>query len=290
MTHSSRRPATLNRFVSSIKEPQTKWFKLKNTSPIVSYEIVRSSPGALRFQYAVPTKRMERKVRTQLGEQIDRVELDTGSLRLPVSEGDTIGGGFLTTGRDDWHPLKTDFKVPAMNSVAASLHHHAMPRTKFFIQILFQPDVGRSPKRWLWNKRAYQHRNYLKKEKENLWGSVEASTREKSQAKQIEEKAGQLRCTTSIRLLVINGDEYTKSRLKEVAAGFNQFEDEDSGQYLNIETVRTLRKRSIFRFVDAVRQRRFKSWSRSFQTTDNELAGLLTLPDPGQDNITAASP
>lgn len=283
-------PATLNRFTRNIKEPQTKWFKLRNISPVISYEILRPNPDTLRFQYVVPSKRMERKVRTQLSEEIRGVELDTGNLQLPITEDDEIGGGFLSVGRDDWHPLRTDFDKPPMNSIAASLHKHAMRDTRFMIQILFKANVGRQPRRWWWNKGAYRHRNYLRKEKENLWGTISPTPRENHQAKQIEDKAGQLRYTTSIRILVMGSGDYTKSRLKEVAAGFNVFERADSSQYLNIETVQTLWEDRINHFADAIRRREFGSWSRGFQTTEDELAGLVSLPESRQDNISTAAP
>jgi len=54
-------PATLSDFVSGILEIQNKWFGLRNTSPVTAYKIRRPKPGDLRFQYAVPTKQLERK-------------------------------------------------------------------------------------------------------------------------------------------------------------------------------------------------------------------------------------
>lgn len=283
-------PATLDRFVASIKEPQTKWLKLKNTSPVIAYEIIRPNPDTLRFQYVVPSKRLERKIRTQLTEEVTGVELADGDTRLPVQEGDDVGGGFLTTGRPSWHPITTEYNKPPTNNIATSLHQHITPSTRYLIQIIYRPNIGRSLKRWYWNKRAYQHRNYLKKEKEKLWGSVKPDSREKTQARQIDHKAGQLRYTTSIRILLTNPGDYAKSRLKEVAAGFNTFENSDSGQYFNLETVRAIRPSRIQGLANAIHQRRLGTWTRSFQTTDEELAALLALPEPVQDNITPSKP
>lgn len=283
-------PDNVAEFIGNIKEPQTKWLKLKNISPIVAYEIIRSAPDNLRFQYAVPTKRMERKVRGQLPETVNGISFDNGTGSLPVDEDDTIGGGFFTTGRADWHPLQTEFDQPPINHVAASLHQDAMRDTRFVIQILFQPNVSLSPHRLYWNRRAYKHRNYLKKEKERLWDTVQPTSRERNQSKAVDRKAGNLRFNTSIRILIINGGEYTKSRLKEVAAGFNAFENADTGQYLNIETVSSWKEDHIRRFADTIRLRTFGRWSRSFQTYQPELGGLLTVPDREQDNIATAAP
>jgi hypothetical protein len=278
-------PSTVDRFTKAIYEPQTKWFGVKNTSPVAAFEIRRTVPDQISMQFVVPTKRLERKVRTQLKNDIDGVGFSDGTLQLPISEGCTVGGGLLEPGRRDWYPLETGFDSPPTNSVVAALHRHAMQNTQFVIQILFQPVVGRPVRSWWWTRRAYQRIGYLRKEKEKLWGSRSATPREKQQANAVEAKAGSPRFNVSIRFLVVNGGEYTRSRVKELSGAFNVFEDPETGQYLNATTVQTLRQRSLLRFVDAVEQRDFNGWSHRFQATADELAGLVSIPDIDQQNI-----
>lgn len=283
-------PATVETFVRGISEFQTKLFKLKNTSPLVTYEIVRPQPDRLRFQYSVPTKRLERKVRTHMAEMVDGVSFNDGISGLPVFEGDTLGGGFLSPGRLDHYPLQTEFDKPPMDSVAAALHPDGMGDTRFVIQLLFRPMGGRSVKRLMWKKSGYRRRNYLEKEKEGMWETIQPTRRERRQAAAVDDKVSEARFTVTIRILVIGAGEYTRSRLKEISGGFNAFEDDDTGQYLNIETVTPLRKRRLISFADTVRRRRFRAWSRSFHATPSEMAGLLSLPDTRQNNIQYAAP
>jgi len=283
-------PATLDQFVKTIYEPQTKYFGMKNTSPVASFEIRRSVPDTVSLQFVVPTKRLERKVRTQLTNEIPGVVFSDGTLQLPVAEGSVVGGGLLTTGRRDWYPLASTFDTPPTNSVVAALHRHAMQDTQFVIQFLFQPVVGRPVRSWWWTRRAYQRIGYLRKEKEKLWGSRSATPREKQQANTIEAKAGSPRFTVSIRLLIVNGGEYTRSRVKELAGAFNVFENPETGQYLNAVTVQTLRQQSLLGFVDAIAHRDFRRWSRQFQATADELAALVSIPDIDQSNLAYASP
>ena len=147
-------PSVPTEFVKGVTELQSKWFGVKNTSPVTSFEIRRSHPDKLRFQFSVPTKRLERKLRTHLTNQVPGVRFNEGVSGLPVTSEDTVGGGLLTTGREDWYPLQHDYNDPPNNSVASVLHRHAMRDTKFLIQILFQPVVGKPLRRWYWRKRA----------------------------------------------------------------------------------------------------------------------------------------
>lgn len=283
-------PAVPVEFIKGITELQTKWFGVKNTSPLATFEIRRSTPGKLRFQFSVPTKRLERKVRTHLTTQIPGIEFKTGVNGLPVTTEDSLGGGLLTTGRKDWYPLETEFSNPPVNSVVSALHRHAMQDTKFVVQILFQPVIGKPLRRWYWRRRAYQRIGYLRKEKEKLWGSRPPTPREKTQANKVEDKAGTNRFHTSIRFAVIGAGEYTQSRVKEVSGGFNIFENPETGQYLNTSTVRTLRKPRLFHFSKAVAERQLQGWSNQFQTTARELAGLVSTPNRTQENIQYSEP
>lgn len=277
-------------FVKGITELQSKWFGLKNTSPVTAFEIRRSQPDKLRFQFSLPTKRLERKLRTHLTNQTPGVQFTDGTSGIPVTSEETVGGGLLTTGRKDWYPLQHGHDQPPMNAVASVLHRHAMRDTKFLIQILFQPVTGKPLRRWYWRRRAYQRIGYLRKQKEKLWGSRKPTPREKQQANAIEQKAGTNRFHTSIRFLTVGAGEYTPSRVKEVSGGFNTYENPETGQYLNTETVKTLRRSQHLHFTRAVRDRQFSGWSHSFQTSTSELAALLTLPSTNQENITPAEP
>ena len=285
-------PATLPRFIYGILELQNKFLGLGNASPTAAFEIRRHTPSNLRFQISVPTKRLERKVRTHLTEEIPQVGFQNGVDGLPITQGDTIGGGLLTTGRHDIYPLKTSHEQPMMNSVAAALHRHAMQNTRFVIQILFQPQAGQPVKNRLWKRKAYKQLSYLRKEKTEIlpWHDRPATPREKQQADEIEHKAGNPRFKTSIRILLIGADEYTPSRVKEVAGAFRNLESADTGQYLDEWTVKSLIPSKITEFAEAVNQRRFKGWSRSFQTSPQELAALLTVPDRQQENISYSQP
>jgi len=275
----------LENFIQSLLEIQTKWFKTRNVSPTIAYEIRRPRPDHLRFQYAVPTKRLERKVRTQLSTELPRIEFSEGVDGLPVTSEDSIGGGTLNTGFESWHPLRTDFDRPPTNGIAAALHRHAMQDTKFVIQILAKPVGGHSLQNWLWRKQAYHHRNYLRKEKEKLWGSTSPTKRERRQAHLIDNKASQSRYKTSIRFAIIGADEYTPSRVMELAGSFNRFENPVSNQYFDAVTIEKLQQNRILHFAKSVADRQLNAWSPQFRTTSEELAGLLAVPDLNQENI-----
>jgi hypothetical protein len=283
-------PAVPANLVKVITELQSNWLGLKNTSPVTSFEIRRENPDNIKVQISTPTIRLQRKIRTHLSNQIPGIRFDKGVKGLPVTEGETIGGGILTTGRQDWYPLKHEFKEPPANSIISSLHRHAMQDTKFIVQILFQPVTGKPLRRWYWRRRAYQRIGYLRKEKEKLWGSRSPTPREKRQADSIEDKAGTNRYHTTIRFLVIGADEYTQSRVKELSGAFNTFENPETGQYLDTTTVKPFRENRILDYAETVAQRRFGSWSHRFQTSVPELASLISLPTTQQENLPTANP
>jgi hypothetical protein len=272
-------------FVRSILEIQTGLLGLKNHSPVVAYEIQRPRPGRIRLQFCVPTKRMERKIRLQLSNQIPGIRFKTGSSKLPVVPGDSIGGGILSTGREHCYPLQTEFDAPPVNNVVAGLHRHAMQDTKILVQILFQPVAGHSIKEWWRRRRSHKTIRYLRKEKEQLWGSRSPTSRERHQANLIEEKQGQRRFWTCIRFAVIGAEEHTSSRVKELAGGFNIFENPETGQYLNTTTIQGLRQRQFLEFYQAIRDRRFNGYSHRFQASVPELTGLVSIPNRTQKNI-----
>lgn len=286
----SRIPATLDSFIHNTLEYQTKWFGLRNASPTISFEIRRSKPERLRFQFTVPTKRLERKVRTQLSNQIPGIKLGSGQSGIPVTEGDTVGGGILSTGRQDAYPLKTEYDEPPANSITSELHRHAMQDTKVIIQILFQPNIGKPLRQLYWRKRSHQRSRYLRKEKEKIWGYRQPTPREKKQAKQIERKVGTPRFTVTIRILTINAGKHTPSRIKELSGPFNIYESLESGQYLNTTTITPLRETRILNFAKAIATRKQKSWTQSFQASAEELAALVTIPDIEQKNLNYAQP
>jgi len=283
-------PSTLPYFVSGILEIQNKWLGLKNTSPTVSYEIRRAQNDKLRFQYSVPTKRLERKVRTQLADEIPGVKFRDGVNGLPVYQDETLGGGLLHLGDDDWYTLNTEHDSPPINAVTALLHRHSMQNTKFVIQVLFQPIAAKNLRNWWWRKKAVQQRNYLKKEKQGIWGSTQPTRREKQQAHSINQKIGNARYWTSIRFLIINADEYTPSRIKELAGGFNRFENPETNQYFNTVTFQPFIENRLRSYAETVRDRRFGGWSRKFRTTQKELSSLVSLPDRNQSNISYSTP
>jgi len=279
-------PATLENTVRGILELQSKWFGLANLSPVTSFEIRRPMPDKLRFQYSLPTKRLERKLRTQLQNEAPRLSFQEGEDGLPVSKGDTVGGGVLTPGRKDCYPFQTEFDKPPINSVAASLHRHAMQDTRIIIQVLFKPVVGHPVKHRWWTRNTYQRIGYLRKEKTRSlpWHDRPPTPREKRQADAIEHKAGTSKFHTTIRFLVIGASEYTPSRVKEISGGFNIFENPETGQYLDTLTVKNIRESKIVDYADIVAQREH-SGTPSFQASIPELAALVSLPDRKQQNI-----
>lgn len=279
----------LENFVRGVQEIQSKYLGLVNTSPVTSFEIRRVN-NSLSFQFTAPTKRLERKIRSQLSAAIPDIGFDDGTNGLPVAEDVSVGGGMLTTGCSDALPLKTSYDSPPLNSLTASLHRHAMKNTSIVIQILFQPVAGKPLRRWLWRKSAYRKSRFLRKEKEKLWGTVSPTKREKQQADSVERKAAETRFKTSIRIVVVGAGEYTGSRVKEISGAFNVFENPDTGQYFDTITVTPIRQSQIYSFCNAVADRKYAGWSNSFHTTSGELAALVSIPDRQQDNITPADP
>ncbi len=283
-------PSTIPHFISGVLEIQNKWLGLKNTSPTISYEIRRTQDNKLHFQYSVPSKRLERKARTQLADEIPGIKFKDGANGLPVQQNETLGGGLLYLGENDWHTFKTEHDTPPINAVTALLHRHSMQNTDFVIQILFKPIADKTLRNWWWRKKAVKQRNYLKKEKQKIWGSTQPTRREKQQAHNINQKIGNARYWTSIRFLIINGKEYTPSRVKELAGGFNRLENPETNQYFNTVTFQPFLKNRLLNYAKTVRDREFGGWSRKFRATQAELASLVTLPDSNQSNITHSTP
>lgn len=283
-------PTTLEYVARELQELQSGAFGIRNYSPVCTLELRRHQPDQLWLQFSVPTKRMERKLRLHLNTACPDIGYSDGTTGLPVTEEDTVGGGLLTVGRDDWFPLRTEFPRPPLTAVANALHQDAMRDTRFVIQVMFQPVAGHPVRRWYWTKRAYKQVGYLNKEKEKLWGSRSATPREKRQANAVEAKASQPVWWCSIRVAVVGAGEHTRSRLKEVAGAFNVFENPETNQYLNVETVTPLRRTNMVRFLQAVADRAFKRWSRRFRVTTEELGGLIAVPGTDQQNVQFAPP
>lgn len=278
-------PESVTATIKAVLEMQTGFLGFRNRSPVAAYEIRRTTPDNLSFQFSLPTKRLERKLRTHLNHEIPEVEFEPGKDGLPVTEGDSVGGALLTPRKRDWYPLQTSHDFPPMNSVASALHRHAMQDTRIVIQLLFQPVAGRPIRSWWRTKRMYQQIGYLRKEKEKLWHNRSPTPREKQQAKAIERKAGTIGFHTSIRVLIIGAEEYMRSRVKEVSGAFNIFDNPDTGQYLNTHTVHTLVPSRIYNFAETVTNRRFGNWHRRFQASIPELAALVSIPNHSQQNI-----
>jgi hypothetical protein len=276
--------------VRAMMELSTRWLGLRNDSPVMAFEIRRPMPDTLTLQYSVPTKRLDRKIRNELRQTVPGVAFDEGATGLPVTSTESVGGGILTLGRKDWYPLETDHDSPANNAVTSLLHRHAMPNAKIVIQLLVQPVAGQPVRQWWWKHRACKTVGYLRKEKENLWGSRPPTPRERQQADAVERKAATPRFKTSLRVVVIGADEQTPSYVHEVASGYNVFESLETGQFFTTETVAPFRERRVVNFAQAVAGRQFGRWSRAFSLNPEELACLLSLPSQDQQNIVRADP
>ncbi|WP_164471692.1 hypothetical protein [Halosimplex salinum] len=277
-------PVSLDRFVKTVTEYQTQLLGIKNTSPVIGYEIQRFTPEKIRLQFAVPTARLERKLRTQLNEQIPGIGFETGTRELPLNKGDTVGLGVLSLRRKEVYPLETEFEAPPINSVVTALHRHAMRDSRIAIQVLFKPVAGQPVQRRLWHREASRESRNLRSEKVGMlpWSDRDATPREKQQARQIDSKAGSPRFHVSIRILVVGAAEYTASRIKEVSGGFNIFTNPDTGQGYQTRAVRSIRDKPIINSVEQFRNRRLK---QPFQISAVELAGLVSIPDREQENI-----
>ena len=283
-------PATTGHVVRNIREMGADWLKLRNKSPLIAVELRRPVPETLILQYSVPTKSLERKLRSQFATAIPDIGFEEGDTGLPVDAETTVGGSLLTTARDDWYPLRTDFNYPPTNAIIAALHHHAMQDTRFVIQLLLRPIAGKRIQRRYWRFRARQQENYLRKEKEKVWGSRKPTKREKRQADSIEAKTAGPQWYVSIRVLAIGAGEHTASRVNEVTGGFNAYQHDESGQYLTGKPVMSLREANLFRFTNAVADREYRGWSRTFKATDEEIGALCAIPNRQQGNLQRAGP
>lgn len=281
-------PATVEGFVRGVLELQTGLLGVRNTSPWISYEISRARNDRLRLQFCVPNTRLERKVRTQLSNEIPDVDFTSGTSRLPVGPDDSIGGAILTTGRRDRYPLRTEFDSPPSNSLVAALHRHAMRETRVVVQILLRPVVGRSIREWWRKRQAYKTVDHLRSDTSRMPDSQSATPRKRNQADAVETKIDQRRYQVCIRFAVIGAGEYTASRVKEIAGAFNVFENPVTGQYFDIDTLRGLRQKRFLEFVRAIRDRVFGGYSLRFHATVDELAGLVSIPDRDQENLANA--
>jgi hypothetical protein len=78
--------------------------------------------------------------------------------------------------------------------------------------------------------------------------------------------------------------------LQKLASSFNRFENPETGQYLDAVTIQILRRKTLLNYAGAVTNRRFAGWTRKFRTSTEELAGLVSLPDRNQENISYSQP
>lgn len=277
-------PATVERFMRAVTEYQTKLVGIRNTSPTIAYEFQRFQPERLRLQFAVPNARLERKLRTHLQEQIPDIWVEEGVNEIPVREGDTAGVGVLSLRRKEVYPLRTEFETPPTNSVVTSLHQDAMPGNRVLVQLLFKPITGRPIQRRLWQRKADRESRNLRSRKVGFlpWNDRDATPIERSQANQVDSKAGSPRFNVSIRILVIGAGKYTPDRVKEISGGFNIFANIKTGQGFQTKTLRSLRDKKILNLITKIKQRRL---GQHFQLSTNELAGLTSIPDREQKNI-----
>lgn len=280
----------LSATMDALADRKTRFFGVGNASPVYAFEIIRAHPDSLHLQFVVPTKRAERVLRTHLTEDVPGVGFADGTLELPLVEGDTAGGALVYPGRDSWQPLRTEFDGAPTNAIVGVLHRHAMRNTRFVIQVVFQPIAGQPLRSWWWRRRAYQRLDYLNKETEQLWGSRNATRRQRGQAHAIEGKVANAAYRVGVRVLVLGAGEYTPARVKEVAAAFAAYRNPETDQYLASRTLRSLRRTGLASFVRAVASRRFGGWSYRFRCTPAELAGLTAVPTRTQQNLRRNTP
>ena len=276
----------LTQLAKQLRSARTGLFGLRNQSPVIAYELRRPRPDRLGLQLAVPSKRVERTYRTQLPLHVDRVQFTDGTDGLPVTAEDSIGGAVWTTTKPWPYPLRTTFQAPPINSVVATLHRHAMQNTRFVLQILAQPIAGRL-RHWWGRKIAGWTRDELRTEQEGVVRSRQPTRYEREQANAVDTKSRQPHWQVSIRLVVINGDEYTLSRAAEIGSAFSMYENAESGQRLRMQPLKVVRRSEIRRFAQAVAERRFGSSAAAFRVTDQELGALLSVPiRADQSNLT----
>lgn len=287
-------PVAVPRFIHSIMELQTRLLGLANASPVSVFELRRDHPDRIRLQFAVPTRRLERKVRLHLTESVPGVKFTTGVSGLPVSDGDTVGGGLLTVGRQDVFPLETDFERPPTDNIVAALHRDAFPRENVVIQVLFQPIAGRPVREWLWKRKAFRRVGWLRKEKHAVTPGRNrpATPIEKRQSEAVEGKARNPQFRVGIRFVFTGTPpDLLRSRVKELAGAFNVFESAETNQYLDAHTVSAWNEDGIINFAEAVAYRHgFDRYVLSFRAGIPELAGLVAVPSIKQDNIRRAKP
>lgn len=283
--------ATPEPFIQGIREMKTKWLGVRNASPVIAFEVRRSTPNQLRFQYSMPTKRLERKLRNHLSDSIPRVELaENGADGLPVSAEDSIGGGTVTMSRTDWYPLKTEFDAPPINALAGSLHHEAMKDSSFVIQVLLRPIAGKPVRRWWYRRQARSQISRLRSQKEQLIGRRKPTAKEKKQSRKIDDKATGSLFEAAIRTVVIGADDHTPSRVHEALGAYNQYESSESDQSLNGSVSTVFRETTLLRFCQLVADRRFPETHNRFRVSIPELAALVSLPDRRQENVQYARP
>jgi hypothetical protein len=165
-----------------------------------------------------------------------------------------------------------------------------MQDTRFIVQLLFRPVAGQPLHQWWYRRRAFRQINYLKKEKEQLWGSRTPTSQERKRADAIEQKIGQPLFNTAIRVLVIGAGDSTPSRIKEVAGAFNPFNHPVTGQGFRFTVTQSLRERRIQGFLEAIHRRDLHTYTLPFHLSTAELAGMLALPDREQQNLVRATP
>lgn len=280
-------PATLERFVREIMEKRTRW-RLWNDSPVAAFEIRRGASGKLRLQIAIPTERLERKVRNHLAEEVPGIGFASGVSGIPVTGGERVGGCALTVKRPDIFPLKTAFDRPPTNNIVAALHHHSMGDLRVVVQLLFQPVAGQPVTNWRWRRRAYRRIAHLRKEKYGVDPRMDrqATPAEQQQAKKVEEKARAPQCHVGIRVLLISVNEETvRSRVNEIGGAFNVFESPVANQGLLARIIKALSEDRVVPFAASVAHRRFDGWLVPFRASLEELAGLVAVPSIRQSNI-----
>ncbi|MFC4359279.1 hypothetical protein ACFO0N_15135 [Halobium salinum] len=284
-------PARLDSVIRGATEASTKWFGLRNASPVIAYEIRRHRPGQLQFQFSTPSVRLDRKLRNHLTDAASTTEIQESSTNgLPVFEDETIGVGQAELLRRDWNPLETDFDSPPVNKLVGSLHQNAMQDTKFVVQLLFQPVAGH-PVRRRWSRReAFNRGRKLRNKKQLLVGERTATPLEKKRAKLLEEKAAGPLYNVRLRVVAIGAGEYTGSRIRELAGCFNQYNHSESRQKLGVKRFKSVRSVSIFRLLKAVRDRQLSDLDAGFRASVEEVGALASLPDRSQSNIVEARP
>jgi hypothetical protein len=132
--------------------------------------------------------------------------------------------------------------------------------------------------------------NYLRKEKESLWGSHGPTSKERARADAIENKMGETQFRAAIRVLIVGAGERTPARMKEIAGAFNAFEHPETGQGFTFSIAKSLREHRIQAFVEAMHRRDLAAYTLPFRLSTPEIAGVAALPDREQQNLVRATP